>query len=287
MTDCSDSKPNIIFILADDMGYGDLGCFGATQIPTPHCDRLASEGMRFVDAHSSSAVCTPSRYSVVTGRYCWRTRLKSGVLGGFSSPLIDRNRLTVAQLLKQNGYATACIGKWHLGWGWQPQDGVSLDDDDSFEAWGNEGGLNVDYTKPLTDCPTDHGFDYSFCIAGSLDMAPYCFIENNHTVGTPDREKDPYHNQQRKGLMTPGWKDEECDITFARKATEFSTTTPVNRSSCTFPRPHHTAHAISNRTSSKAPRKPVTAETWWPCWTGWSGRSLTRWTETESPTTRC
>ena len=213
--------PNIVFILADDMGYGDVGCYGATKIPTPNMDRLAAEGMRFIDAHSSSAVCTPSRYSVLTGRYCWRSRLKSGVLGGFSSALIEKDRPTVASLLRDHGYATACIGKWHLGWGWQPKDGVDVDDGDTFESWGNEGGFNVDYAKPLTDCPTDHGFDYSFCIAGSLDMAPYCFIENDRTVGIPDREKDPYHNQQRKGLMTPGWKDEECDITFARKACEF------------------------------------------------------------------
>ena len=112
------AKPNIVFIFADDMGYGDLGCFGATKIPTPNVDRIAAEGIRLTDAHSSSAVCTPSRYSVMTGRYCWRSTLKRWVLGGFGKPLIEPERLTVASLLKSQGYATAAIGKWHLGLDW-------------------------------------------------------------------------------------------------------------------------------------------------------------------------
>jgi len=208
------NKPNIIFIMADDMGYGDLGPYGATKIPTPNAGRLAAEGVRFTDAHSSSACCSPSRYSVNTGRYCWRSRLKSGVLGGLSEPLIEPGRLTVASLLKQHGYATAAVGKWHLGFGWPAKD-------DEFDPnnWDEEG--HVDYTKPIASGPNEYGYDYFFGIAGSLDMPPYCFIENARTVGIPTEEKEPYNPQQRKGPMTPGWKDEDVDTTFAKKACEF------------------------------------------------------------------
>jgi arylsulfatase A len=109
-------RPNIVFILADDLGYGDLRCYNPdSRIPTPNLDRLAAQGMRFTDAHTPSAVCTPTRYGLLTGRYCWRTRLKQGVLDGFDPPLIEQGRMTVASLLRQHGYATGCIGKWHLG----------------------------------------------------------------------------------------------------------------------------------------------------------------------------
>ena len=205
--------PNIIFIMADDMGYGDLGPYGATRIPTPNCDRLAAEGIRFTDAHSPSAVCTPTRYGVITGRYCWRSRLKSGVLWGHSKPLIETGRLTVADLLKQQGYATASVGKWHLGLGWAWQ----TDGDDP----GNEDGTNIDYHQPLSDAPIHRGFDRFFGISGSLDMPPYCFIEDDHTVGLPDVPKDPYYPQQRKGFTVRDWDDHEVDRTFAQKAVEF------------------------------------------------------------------
>ena len=111
----AEGRPNVLFIFVDDQGYYDLGCYGATEVKTPRIDRLAKEGMTFTDAHSPSAVCTPTRYGVVTGRYCWRTRLKSGVLNGYSSHLIDENRETVASMLKKSGYATGMVGKWHLG----------------------------------------------------------------------------------------------------------------------------------------------------------------------------
>jgi len=207
--------PNIVYIMADDMGYGDLGCYGATKIPTPHMDRLAAEGMRFIDAHSSSAVCTPSRYSALTGRYCWRSARKRGVGGGFSLPLIDPARLTVASMLKQRGYATAAVGKWHVGLEWQPKEGTRADP----ENWADEG--NWDYNKPIIGGPNKLGFDYFFGIAGSLDMPPYCFIENDRTVGIPNVPKDPYNAQQKEGFMVPGWRDEDVDATFAEKAVAF------------------------------------------------------------------
>ena len=207
----TNEKPNIIVIMADDMGYGDLGCYGSTKIRTPNMDRAAREGMRFTDAHSSAAVCTPSRYSVLTGRYCWRTHLKSWVLWGFEPPLIEPSRLTLASMLKQAGYATAAVGKWHVGLGWTTRDGQSPKPD----------GTNVDYAVPITGGPLDLGFDSCWILTGSLDMAPYCFIEDDHTVGIPNVEKDPYSPQQRKGLMVQGWDDTQVDVIFTKKAVEF------------------------------------------------------------------
>jgi arylsulfatase A-like enzyme len=206
-------RPNIVFIMADDMGYGDVGCYSPeSKIPTPNMDRLAAQGMRFTDAHSASAVCTPSRYAVLTGRYCWRTSRKRGVGGGFSLPLIDPARMTVASMLKGQGYATAAVGKWHVGLEFQPKERERP----KPENWSDEG--HWDYTKPVIGGPTRLGFDYFFGIAGSLDMPPYCFIENNRTVGVPSVEKDPYNPQQRDGFMVPGWRDDEVDTTFAQKA---------------------------------------------------------------------
>src|SRR5687767_556188 len=113
------AKPNIVYILCDDLGYGDVKCLNPNgKIATPNCDRLAAQGMMFTGAHSSSAVCTPTRYGLMTGRYNWRSRLKNGVIGGMSPPLIDKGRLTVPSFLKTHGYHTAGIGKWHLGFEW-------------------------------------------------------------------------------------------------------------------------------------------------------------------------
>ena len=118
------STPNIIYILADDMGYGDMGCNNPdSKIPTPHLDLLAGEGMRFTDAHAPSSVCTPSRYALLTGRYAWRTPLKNSVLWPYDPPLIEPGCLTAPELLRRQGYRTACIGKWHLGWKWSTFDG--------------------------------------------------------------------------------------------------------------------------------------------------------------------
>lgn len=208
------SYPNIIFILADDLGYGDVGCYGSEKIPTPHMDKIASEGIKFTDAHSSSAVCSPSRYSIITGRYNWRSSLKRGVLWGYSWPIIEKERQTIGSILKKNGYHTAAIGKWHLGLKWPTP---------NYQPIMNlmERKPNVDYTKPIKDGPITLGFDYFFGIPGSLDMHPYCFIENDHTVGIPTIMKEELYQQQVEGLMTPGWRDEEVDIKFTEKAKEF------------------------------------------------------------------
>jgi arylsulfatase A-like enzyme len=158
-------KPNIVFILADDLGYGDLGCYNKdSKIPTPNLDRLAAQGMRFTDAHTPCSVCTPTRYGILTGRYCWRTSLKRGVLQGYSPMLIEPKRLTVASLLKQHNYVTAGVGKWHLGLG---------------------DGEKTDYSKPLRPGPCSVGFDTYFGIPASLDMPPYVFLENEGVTEAP------------------------------------------------------------------------------------------------------
>lgn len=174
----SAENPNIVFILADDQGFGDVSALNPdSKIPTPNIDRIATEGMIFEDGHSSSSVCTPTRYSVLTGRYHWRTHLQKGVLGGFSKPLISKGRLTVASLLKDNGYSTACIGKWHLGWDWPLKEGGTADDKGNFSG-GFKGGWDVDYTGEIQNGPNDLGFDYFFGISASLDMPPYVYVRN-------------------------------------------------------------------------------------------------------------
>src|SRR5947208_698156 len=165
------AKPNILYLLADDLGYGDVKCLNPSgKIATPHLDKLAAEGMIFTDAHSSSAVCTPTRYGILTGRYNWRSRLQRGVLGGYSRRLIEPGRLTVPALLKKHGYHTTCIGKWHLGMDWPLKEGGFARNEK--DAW------KVDYTKPIRNGPLSVGFDHYFGISASLDMPPYLFIED-------------------------------------------------------------------------------------------------------------
>jgi arylsulfatase A-like enzyme len=184
---CSAEKPNIVLILADDLGYGDVRCFNPqSKIPTPNLDRLASQGMRFTDAHSSSAVCTPTRYSLLTGRYNWRSRLQNGVLGGLSPRLIEPGRLTVAEVLRRNGYATAAIGKWHLGMDWVKAPGENVSEL-SIET--PKQVRNVDYTRPIRNGPNSVGFQYYFGISASLDMVPYTFIANDRVTQLPTIDK--------------------------------------------------------------------------------------------------
>ncbi|MEI6891165.1 MAG: arylsulfatase [Pontiella sp.] len=176
-------RPNIVFIFMDDMGYGDVQILNPERglIPTPHMDQVAKEGMIFTDAHTSSSVCTPSRYSLITGRYNWRTRLQRHVLNGYGKPLIPSSRMTVASLLKEQGYQTAIIGKWHIGMNFPK----------------GKGKEKVDWTGTITEGPSDVGFDYFYGISGSLDMPPYIYIENNKFVGEATVQKEPHPN--RKG----------------------------------------------------------------------------------------
>jgi len=200
----SRSRPNIVCFLVDDMGCGDASCLNpAGKIKTPHLDRFAREGMIFTDAHSSSAVCSPSRYSVLTGRYNWRSRLQKGIVGVYGEPLIAPDRLTVPGFLKQHGYHTGCIGKWHLGMGWQCA------------------GEQPDFTQPITGGPTTRGFDYYFGV-DVPNWPPYCFIENDRTVGIPSEslpERLLGNNlASQPGPAMPGWNFEQLLPTWAAKA---------------------------------------------------------------------
>ena len=198
--------PNIVYILADDLGWGDLRCYNSeSRIPTPSLDRLASQGMRFTDMHSPSAVCTPTRYGILTGRYCWRSELKSGVLQGYSPSLIETGRRTVASFLKSAGYQTSGVGKWHLGLGSQAR---------------------TDYQAPLRPGPVDKGFDYYFGIPASLDMPPYLYFENDRvveqpTATTPDTGgPDPSGAFWRGGLIAPSLRIEDVLPALTRKSVE-------------------------------------------------------------------
>ena len=176
-------KPNIIYILADDLGYGDISAFNEQgKIKTPNIDKLATDGMRFTDAHTSSAVCTPTRYGILTGRYNWRSTLKSGVLTGKSKALIPSSRKTVAKMLQENNYTTAFIGKWHLGWDWA----IKAGKENRGEGWSPEDFDNIDWSKPVKNGPQELGFDYSYGHSGSLDMAPYVYVENGMPTKIPD-----------------------------------------------------------------------------------------------------
>lgn len=176
--------PNVIYVLADDMGYGDVSVYHPeNKIRTPHLDQLAREGIYFTDAHTSSSVCTPTRYGILTGRYNWRSTLKSGVLTGKSKSLIPRERTTVASMLKSKGYHTAFIGKWHLGWDWTLKDSL----DTTGEGWNKEDFDIIDFSGPVSNNPNDLGFDYSYGHAGSLDMAPYVYVENGRVTAMPHK----------------------------------------------------------------------------------------------------
>ena len=197
-------KPNIIYILADDLGIGDVSVYNkASKIQTKNIDALAAEGMRFTDAHSGSAVCTPTRYGILTGRYAWRTRLQKSVLWGYDTALIARDRFTLANLFKNKGYNTACIGKWHLGLGWQK------DKSDS-----------VDFSLPLSSGPNSAGFDYSYIISASLDIPPYVYIENQRVSSSNivniKENKGP--GFWREGSIGKGQKHNEALDDFTNKA---------------------------------------------------------------------
>jgi arylsulfatase A-like enzyme len=220
--------PNIVFILADDMSYDSVSALNPAIGPmkTPCIDHLVSQGMNFTDAHSGSAVCTPTRYGILTGRYCWRTSLKSEVLWEWGKPLIDSERLTVAELLKQQGYRTGMVGKWHLGMTWLNRDGQVANHDiqlkDSFFKKGAAGERcravekRIDFSKPIANGPVNHGFDYYFGV-DVPNFPPYMWIENDRLLGNPSVPK-PDRMFGHPGPMLPGWKLEEILPMLATKA---------------------------------------------------------------------
>ena len=226
----SENRPNVVYILCDDLGYGDVSCLNPQgKIPTPRIDRLAHEGMIFTDAHSGSSVCTPTRYGIMTGRYAWRTKLQQGVLQGYSPLLIEPGRTTVASLLKKPGYATAAIGKWHLGIGQQA----------------------TDYSQPLTYGPNSVGFDYYFGIAASLDMPPYVFIKNE-TITAPltgKAEDSPVPKYCVRDRWPRAFSSRKCCLgSRSRRRSSLPGKNLASRSSCT-------CHWL-RRTRRSCPRAP-------------------------------
>jgi len=207
-------KPNVIFILADDLGYGDLSHSGG-RARTPHCDRLAHEGMRFTDAHTTSSVCTPTRYSIITGRYNWRSTLKKGVLWGLSEPHVTADRLTVPKFLHDNGYHTGVVGKWHLGLGWQMLPNGKKRQAKSGPTKGD--GWQIDYGKKVSGGPLAIGFDESFIIPASLDMFPYVYLQNDKPTAWATVTK-AFH---RPGPCAEDFEAINCLRDFAREAGSF------------------------------------------------------------------
>lgn len=223
-------RPNIVYILADDLGYGDVSAYNRSgQIATPNIDKLASQGMRFTDAHSPSSVCTPTRYALLTGRYPWRSRLPVGVLRGYSRTLIENDRPTVASLLKRNGYQTGVVGKWHLGLDWALQPGQ--ESQLATADYGIKAEMNpdhIDFSKKAVNGPNTVGFDYSYILPASLDMPPYCYLENQQLTELPTAHTTG--NKLESGYTGPFWREGKMSPsfdfygvlpTFIEKATDF------------------------------------------------------------------
>lgn len=204
----ADQRPNVVVILADDLGYADVSAYGG-KIATPNIDKLVQAGVRFTDAHSPSSVCTPTRYGLLTGRYNWRSPLKQGVLGGLSPRLIEADRATLASFLKDRGYSTACVGKWHLGMDWELKPGKQVT---RLGIEPRDQVFNVHYDRPITNGPGAVGFDYFFGISASLDMVPYAYIENDRVTELPTEDREflmmddrEGGGRTRKGPTAPGF----------------------------------------------------------------------------------
>ncbi len=179
--------PNVILVMADDLGIGDVSPTNPDcKIRTPHLQKMADQGLTFLDAHTPSSVCTPTRYGLLTGRYNWRSRLARGVLGGRSEHLIPAQRPTLGHLMRGAGYHTAMIGKWHLGWDWHKVDG------------------KIDFSQPVRNGPDINGFDRYYGHCGSLDMPPYVWVDTGRITAMPDREEGVSRNEDRYGWYRKG-----------------------------------------------------------------------------------
>ena len=206
----AETKPNIVILYADDMGYGDLGIQNPdSKIPTPNLDRLAREGMRFIDAHSSSGVCTPSRYALLTGRFHWRKF--HGIVSSFDQPVLDAPELTLPEMLEAEGYRTACIGKWHLGWNWsdirKPGAKPQMEAKRRNEVFAPD---DFDWSRPVSGGPLSHGFQYYFG-DDVPNFPPYAWFENDRVITTPTEPLNITSQtaegswEARPGPMTTGW----------------------------------------------------------------------------------
>ena len=182
----AETPPNIVIILADDLGYGDVSCYGATRIKTPNMDRLAQQGLRFTDAHSTSATCTPARYALLTGQYPWRKK-GTGILPGDASLIIDPKQTTVPSMLRKAGYTTGAVGKWHLGLG--------------------KGA--VDWNKEIKPGPREIGFDYSFIMPATGDRVPCVYVEDQRVVGLDPNDPISVSYETKIGHDPTGKEDPE------------------------------------------------------------------------------
>jgi len=212
--------PNIILFLADDMGMGDIKAYDDTStIPTPNMDSIASQGIRFMDAHSPAAICTPSRYAILTGRYAFRKNTGL-VRSAYDEPLLEPKYETVAGLLRRVGYATAAFGKWHLGMNFSNKAGTGV----ARPGVGTThfSTKDVDFTKPITDGPLNHGFDYFYGLGSAINHGPYTFIENDRVVELPTqfRKRKTYKGAGgpfREGWIADGWKDTQQGVVLCNK----------------------------------------------------------------------
>ena len=219
-------KPNILILYADDLGFGDLGCYHAeSKIPTPNLDKLAAEGMRFTDGHSSSGICTPSRYALLTGRHHWRDF--HGIVNALGDSPFKPERLTMPEMLQGEGYKTAAIGKWHLGWNWDAikKPGAKPSGEGRKKTWGPEA---FDWTKSIPNGPLAHGFDHYFGDT-VINFPPYCWIEDDKVVEAPDTVMDTTKWKKikegnwecRPGPMISTWDPYENIPTTTKKGVEY------------------------------------------------------------------
>jgi arylsulfatase A len=218
-------RPNIIIIYADDMGYGDLNIQNPdSKIPTPHLDQLAREGMRFTDAHSSSGICSPSRFALLTGSYHWRRQ--HGITQSFGAPFFKDSDHTLPQMLQDAGYTTAAIGKWHLGWNWTFKNEPTGEIQQRNRTVKYYTPADIDWTVPVTGGPLDRGFDYYFG-DGTINFPPYAWVENDRLVETPTTEVNiadmPYDTLEgnwefRPGPMVEGWNPYDVLPTLTKRA---------------------------------------------------------------------
>ena len=210
-------QPNIVLILADDMGPGEPSYAGGI-IPTPALDRMVREGMKFTDAHTTSSVCTPTRYGILTGRYNWRSRLKRSVLfKATDKALMDPKRLNLPNFMQHVGYHTACVGKWHLGADFERL--AKKPEGKKDASW------HIDYSKPFRNGPIDVGFDEAFFILSSLDMAPYLYLRNDKALSLPTKDGGWAHNEynsyKRVGAAAEDFDAHTCLADFARESRDY------------------------------------------------------------------
>lgn len=223
-------KPNILILYADDMGYGDVAAQNPDgKIPTPNIDQLISDGLTFTDGHSSSGVCTPSRYAMLTGRHHWRDFHK--IVGAMGGPVFKDQQYTMASMFQENGYTTACIGKWHLGWNWNDIRHKDYTEKDSVLQWGRMAyaykAQAYDWSKTITGGPLDRGFDYYFG-DGTINFPPYAWVENDRMVEAPTvtmttpKEAPPEGTwETRIGPAVKGWNLYDVLPTVTQKAVDY------------------------------------------------------------------